>query len=82
MKVRGGVEVEFRSFFNLGARWGGGQRHASAILPILKEAGWAPGQVWMGVENLTPTGIRSPYCPACSNSLYRLSYPGPQVVSR
>jgi len=57
-----------------------GQRHAPAALPpwkdpvpIVQEAGWAPGQVWTGAENLAPpTGIRSPnpsdstyhmYCP-------------------
>jgi hypothetical protein len=27
--------------------------------PIVQEAGWAPGPVWTGVENLAPTGIRS-----------------------
>jgi len=27
--------------------------------PILQEAGWAPGPVWTGAENLVPTGIRS-----------------------
>ena len=44
-----------------------GQPHASAALypgkapvPILQEAGWAPGLVWTGAENLAPTGIRSP----------------------
>ena len=26
-----------------------------------------------------PTGIRSPDRPACSESLYRLSYPGPRI---
>jgi hypothetical protein len=31
----------------------------------------------MGVENLAPTGIRSPDRPARSKSLYRLSYPDP-----
>ena len=31
-----------------------------------------------GVENLAPTGIRSPDRVACSESLYRLSSPGPQ----
>jgi hypothetical protein len=29
-------------------------------------------------ENLPPTGIRSPDHPACSESLYRLSYPAPK----
>jgi hypothetical protein len=38
------------------------------------EAGWAPGPVWTGAENLAPTGIRSPDRPAHSQSLYRLSY--------
>jgi hypothetical protein len=44
-------------------------------VPIVQEAGWAPGPVWTGPENLTPTGIRSPDRPARSQSLYRLSYP-------
>jgi hypothetical protein len=26
-------------------------------VPIVQEAGWAPGQVWTGAENLAPTGI-------------------------
>jgi hypothetical protein len=32
----------------------------------------------MGAENLAPTGIRFPDRPARGESLYRLSYPGPQ----
>ena len=28
-------------------------------VPILQEAGWAPGPVWRGAENLVPTGVRS-----------------------
>jgi hypothetical protein len=62
-----------------------GQRHAPAALypgkvPVLivQEAGWAPGPVWTGAENLAPTGIRSPDRPARSQSLYRLSYPAHQ----
>jgi hypothetical protein len=61
-----------------------GQRHASAALPpgkdpvpIVEEAGWAPEPVWTGAENLAHTGIRSTDRPARSESLYRLSYPGP-----
>ena len=45
----------------------GGQHHAAASLPPgtrpcahLWEAGWAPGAVWTGAENLAPTRIRSP----------------------
>jgi len=61
-----------------------GQRHASAALPpgktrypLLQEAGWAPGQVWTGEENLAPTGFRSPDRSPRSESLYQLSYRGP-----
>ena len=57
----------------------GGQPHAPADLtpgkdpgPIVQEAGWTPGTVWIGAENLAPTGIRSPDLPARSESLYRL----------
>ena len=62
----------------------GGQRLVSVVLPlekdpvpIVQEAGWGPGPVWTGAENLATTGIRSPYRPARSESVYRLSYPGP-----
>ena len=58
------------------------QRHAPAALnprerpvPIVQEAGWAPGPVWTGAENLVPTGIRSPDRPARSQLLYGLRYP-------
>jgi hypothetical protein len=44
-------------------------------VPIVQEAGWAPGPVWRAAENLAPTGIRSPDRSAHSESLYRLSYP-------
>ena len=46
------------------------------LKPILQEAGWDPGPVWTGAENLAHIGIRSPDRPARSKSLYRLSYPG------
>jgi hypothetical protein len=58
-----------------------GQRYASAALypgkdpiPIVQKAGWVPGPVWTGAENLAPTGFRSLDLPARSQSLYRLSY--------
>jgi hypothetical protein len=63
-----------------------GQLHAPVAftpekdpLPILQEARWAPGPVWTGAENLVPIGIRSPDLPVRSESLYRLSYPGPRT---
>jgi hypothetical protein len=46
-------------------------------VPNVREAGWAPGPVWTGDENLSPTGVRSMVRPASSHSLYLLSYPGP-----
>jgi len=49
-------------------------------VPIVQEAGWAPGPVWTRAENLAPTGIRSPGRPARSQSLYRLSYPAYHVL--
>jgi hypothetical protein len=71
-------------FFNLDARWGGWSTSRPSRfnpgkdqVPIVQEAGRAPGPVRMGAENLAPTGIRSPELPARRESLYRLSYPGP-----
>jgi hypothetical protein len=37
---------------------------------IVQKAGWAPGPVWTGAENLAPTGIRSPDRPVRRQSLY------------
>ena len=49
-------------------------------VPLVQEAGWTPGPVWTGAENLAPTGIRSPDRPARSQSLYRLRYPAHQKM--
>ena len=42
----------------------GGQRHAMAAfvpgkspVPVVQEAGWAPGPVWTSAENLASTGF-------------------------
>jgi hypothetical protein len=63
----------------------GGQRHAPVTftpgkdpVPSEQEAGWAPGPVWIGAENLAPTGIRSPDVATRSESLYRLRHPAPK----
>jgi hypothetical protein len=81
----GGVEVQLYSFFNLGARWRwvvNATPHyftpGKDPVPIVQEAGWAPGPVRTAAENLAVTGIRSSHRPARRESLYRLSYPGPQ----
>jgi len=61
-----------------------GQRHAQATLPpgtnrctLYRKLGGPQGQSG-GVRKISsPTGIRSPDCPARSQSLHPLSYPGP-----
>jgi hypothetical protein len=45
-------------------------------VPIVQEAGWAPGPVWTCAKNLALTGNRYPDRSARSQSLYLLSYPG------
>ena len=64
-----------------------GQRHALAPskpredpVPIVQEAERASGPVWTDAENLAPTGIRSLDGPAPRQSLYQLSYRGPQQL--
>jgi hypothetical protein len=49
-------------------------------VPIVQEAGWAPGLVWTCAKNLALTGIRPPDRPVRSQSLYRLSDPGPHKL--
>ena len=43
-------------------------------LLITEVAGWTPGLVWTGAEQLASTGIRSSDRPASRKSQYRLSY--------
>jgi hypothetical protein len=85
----GVAEAYLYSFFIHGARW---EQVVNATprplyprerdpVPIVQEAAWAPGPVWTGAEYLVLTGIRSPDPPACRESLYRLSYPGPLISS-
>ena len=66
-KVQRGVEVQLYSFFNLGARWGGWSTPRPGRftpgkdpVPIVQEAGLAPGSVWTCVENLTPPPVFDP----------------------
>ena len=61
-----------------------GQPHAPAAstpakdpVPIVQEAGWAPGPVWTGGKS-RPHRDSILDRPARSQSLYRLSYRGPQ----
>jgi hypothetical protein len=64
----------------------GGQRHAPAALPpgktrypLYRRLGGPQGRSRQVRKTLAPTGIRSPDRPARSESLYRLSYPGPHA---
>jgi hypothetical protein len=68
------------------ARWGGGGWSTPRPgrfppgkdpVPPGSEAEWAPRPVWTDAEILALNGIRSPGRLARSESLYRLSYPGP-----
>ena len=76
LETQGFAEHSLRitALFNLGVFYPQGRDRVS----VVQEAGWIPGPVWTGVENLALTGIRSPDRPARSESLYRLSYPGPR----
>jgi hypothetical protein len=47
----------------------------SGLVPILQEAVWASGLVWMGVDNLNPTWFWTPNHPAHSKSVHLLHYP-------
>jgi hypothetical protein len=76
-------------FLDLGARRGGWSvtrpgrfTPGKDPVPIVQEAGWAPGPVWTCAKNLPSPRIRYPDRPARSQSLYRLSYPGPAVVEQ
>jgi hypothetical protein len=70
-------------YINLGAKLGGWSTPRPGRftpwkkypVPIVQEAGWAPGTVWTGAEHLAPTGIPSAYRSARSESLHRLSLP-------
>jgi hypothetical protein len=61
-----------------------GQRHAFETNPahVVQDAGWAPGSVWTGAENLADTGIRSPESPACSDSVPNILFKYKYVPSQ
>jgi hypothetical protein len=82
---RKGRCIYLYSFFNLACRWGWVVKATPQPLypwkrdpvPIVHEAGWAPGPVWMSAKSFALTGVRSPDRPGLSESLHRLRYPGP-----
>jgi len=55
----------------------GGFTPGNALTPIVQEVGWTPSKILDRCQgSLVPMEIRSQDCPACSESLHRLSYPG------
>jgi hypothetical protein len=50
-------------------------------VPIVQEAGWAPGPVWTDAENIAPTEIRSPDRPARSSVAIPTELPGPHDIN-
>jgi hypothetical protein len=48
--------------------------------PLCRRLGGQPGTIWTGVEKIARTGIRWPDRSACSGSLHRLRYCGPQPL--
>ena len=50
-------------------------------VPIVEDAGWASELVWTGAENFAHNRFRTSDRPACSESLYRLSYPGSSYLA-
>ena len=77
MRPIGGVEVQLYSFMTTALEGEGSASRPGRSLPpgkdpvpIVQEAGWAPGSVWTSAENLDPTGIRSPDGQARSELLY------------
>jgi hypothetical protein len=62
----------------------GVESHAPAALSLgmtrytlCRRLGGPQGRSGRMHKSRPPTGIRFPNCPACSDSAYRLSYPGP-----
>jgi hypothetical protein len=81
---RGGAEVWFYSFFNLGTRWLWVVNATPRPLnpretryPSYRRLCGSRGGSGGGAEDLAPTGTRSPYRQTRSDSLYRLSSRGP-----
>jgi hypothetical protein len=75
-------------FFNLGSRWGRVVSATPRPLYTRERPGTHCTGGWVVLrdgldrsEKSHPTGIRSPDRPARSESLYRLSYPGPLIVA-
>ena len=84
MKAQGRSRGRALLVLNLDARWGWLVSATPRLLylregdsvPIVQKAGRVAWPVWNGLENLSPTEIRSLDRPAHSESLHGLSHPG------
>ena len=83
-----GAEVYLYSFFNLSTRWGGWPTPRPGRFTSGKETRYPLYRRLCGSQARSgrvrkispPIGIRSPDHPAGTESLYRLSYPGPVII--
>ena len=87
VKVQRGSRGVAMFSLNFVARWVGGSRPRPYRFPlgedptifIVEEAGWAPWPGWRGVKkrnSLVSTWVRTLNRSDCSESLYRVRYPG------
>jgi hypothetical protein len=84
---RGEVEILVEGILNPALEEGGFTTSRSCRftlgkgpVSVVQGAGWAPGRVWTGAENLTFTGIRSPDRPALSVVAILTELSRPQCV--
>jgi hypothetical protein len=86
---KGGVGVQLYSFFNLDIRSGWVVSTIPQPLyppgketryPLYRRLGGPQGRFGRVRKISLPTGIRSSDRPSCSESLYRLNYPGPPKI--
>jgi hypothetical protein len=88
MKAQSGVDVPITLLFLQHRRHMvvGRQSHPTASLPprkrdpipIVQEAKWTLGSVWMDVENFKPTGVQLQNRPTPNMSLHRILEPAPR----
>jgi hypothetical protein len=78
VKAQRGSTLSLTSTLYVG-EWSTPRSGRLTTVPILREAGWAPGPVWTGGENVASVGIRSPESPARIELLYTLHYPVPHI---
>jgi hypothetical protein len=88
MKAQTGSKGTLYSFFNLNSRWDKWSTPCPScftpkkdLVRTVQEAGWTPGPVLTGAENLAPTGIQSLDHPVHTELLYWLHYLSPPLLN-